>query len=143
MAGLQKNTPLPTDLTVHQESKQLEIAYSDGQRFLIPFELMRIFSPSAEVQGHGPGQEVLQTGKRQVGILSLDQVGNYAVQPRFDDGHDSGIFTWDYLYHLGSEQSALWAQYESRLSAAKTDRDAPMKTKALKGAADAGCGHEH
>ena len=107
MAGLQKNTPLPTDLTVHQGSKQLEIAYSDGQRFLIPFELMRIFSPSAEVQGHGPGQEVLQTGKRQVGILSLDQVGNYAVQPRFDDGHDSGIFTWDYLYQLGSEQSAL------------------------------------
>ena len=104
---------------------------------------MRIFSPSAEVQGHGPGQEVLQTGKRQVGILSLDQVGNYAVQPRFDDGHDSGIFTWDYLYQLGSEQSALWAQYELRLSAAKTDRDAPMKTKLVKGAADAGCGHEH
>ncbi|MEI7739128.1 MAG: DUF971 domain-containing protein [Betaproteobacteria bacterium] len=143
MAGLQKNTPTPTELTVHQGSKQLEIGYSDGQRFLIPFELMRIFSPSAEVQGHGPGQEVLQTGKRQVAITSLDPVGNYAVQPRFDDGHDSGIFTWAYLYQLGSEQSALWAQYESRLIAANVERDAPMKSKLAKDLSGAACGHEH
>jgi len=87
---------------------------------------MRVYSPSAEVQGHGPGQEVLQTGKRDVGLDALDPVGNYAVQPRFSDGHDTGIFSWDYLYHLGSQQDKLWADYERRLAEAGVDRDAPM-----------------
>ena len=87
---------------------------------------MRVYSPSAEVQGHGAGQEVLQTGKRAVGLVGLDPVGNYAVQPRFSDGHDTGIYTWDYLYFLGSRQDQLWADYERRLSQAGTDRDAPM-----------------
>jgi DUF971 family protein len=99
---------------------------------------MRVYSPSAEVQGHGPGQEVLQTGKRQVGIESLEPVGNYAVKPTFSDGHDSGLFTWEYLYFLGSEQDALWAQYNERLSAAGVDRDAAMAL-----AADSHCGHSH
>jgi DUF971 family protein len=116
----------PQSITLHGRSRVLEIGFSDGQVFRIPFELMRVYSPSAEVQGHGPGQEVLQTGKREVEVVSLDPVGNYAVQPRFSDGHDSGIFSWDYLYFLGSQQDELWAEYERRLAQAGADRDAPM-----------------
>ncbi len=126
MAGLDRNTPQPTALTVHQASRVLEVAFDDGAAFRIPFELMRVYSPSAEVQGHGPGQEVLQTGKREVGIDEIQAVGHYAVQPRFSDGHESGIFSWDYLYKLGSEQAALWAQYEQRLQDAGKSRDEPM-----------------
>ena len=122
--------PPPQNLTVHAKSRVLEVGFSDGATFRIPFELMRVYSPSAEVQGHGPGQEVLQTGKREVGITAIAPVGNYAVQPTFSDGHDSGIFTWDYLYHLGAQQQQLWQQYEERLAAAGVDRDAPMAPKA-------------
>ena len=138
MAGLTPDTPQPTDITVHQQSRVLEIGFSDGRSFRIPFELMRVYSPSAEVQGHGPGQEVLQTGKRDVGLTALEPVGNYAVQPSFDDGHESGIFSWDYLYWLGSQQDQLWSRYEERLREAGVDRDAPMAT-----AAAASCGHHH
>lgn len=138
MAGLTANTPQPTSLTVHQQSRVLEIGFADGAQFRIPFELMRVYSPSAEVQGHGPGQEVLQTGKREVGLTGLEQVGNYAVQPSFSDGHDTGIFSWDYLYFLGSQQTELWRKYEGRLSDACMTRDAPMVE-----AAAAGCGHSH
>jgi DUF971 family protein len=106
MAGLQPGSPTPTALTVHSQSRVLEIAFSDGAEFRIPFELMRIYSPSAEVQGHGPGQEILQTGKREVNVVELEPIGNYAVKPVFSDGHQSGIFSWDYLYHLGAEQAA-------------------------------------
>lgn len=127
MAGLTKNAPTPTALTVHQASRVLEIDFSDGRQFRIPFELMRVYSPSAEVQGHGPGQEVLQTGKREVGIVGLTPVGNYAVLPTFSDGHASGIFTWDLLYRLGAEQDELLKKYEARLAAAGVDRDAPMR----------------
>lgn len=130
MAGLDKNTPTPEDITVHSQSRVLEVGFSDGSRFRIPFELMRVYSPSAEVQGHGPGQETLQTGKREVDITALEPVGNYAVQPTFSDGHDSGIFSWDYLYFLGQRQEALWAEYASRLQAAGVDRDAVMPAKA-------------
>jgi DUF971 family protein len=119
-------TPQPVALTVHQSSRVLEIAFDDGAHFRIPFELMRVYSPSAEVQGHGPGQEVLQTGKRGVGIDEITSVGHYAVQPRFSDGHDTGIFSWSYLYHLGADSEALWARYESRLAEAGLDRDVPM-----------------
>lgn len=126
MAGLQAHTPMPTDIVLHNASKVLEIAFDDGSRFRIPFELLRVFSPSAEVQGHGPGQEVLQTGKRHVGITALEQVGHYAVQPSFSDGHNSGIFSWDYLHQLGQHQEAFWSQYEHRLQTAGIDRDAPM-----------------
>ena len=126
MAGLTPDTPMPTALTVHQQSRVLEIGFADGREFRIPFELMRVYSPSAEVQGHGPGQEVLQTGKRQVEIVAIEPVGNYAVLPVFSDGHNTGIYSWDYLYCLGSQQAQLWAQYEQRLAAAGTDRDAPM-----------------
>ena len=126
MAGLTPDTPQPTALTVHQASRTLEVAFDDGASFRIPFELMRVYSPSAEVQGHGPGQEVLQTGKREVGIVDIAAVGHYAVQPLFSDGHESGIFSWAYLYHLGAEQQVLWQRYELRLREAGSDRDAPM-----------------
>ncbi len=126
MAGLQPHTPNPLDIVLHNASKVLEIAFDNGNTYLIPFELMRVYSPSAEVQGHGPGQEVLQTGKRHVGITALEPVGHYGVQPSFSDGHNSGIFSWDYLYNLGAQQTSLWAQYEQRLQAAGVDRDAPM-----------------
>jgi DUF971 family protein len=130
--------PRPTALTVHQQSRTLEIAFDDGAQFRIPFELMRVYSPSAEVQGHGPGQEVLQTGKRAVGIEQIEAVGHYAVQPTFSDGHSSGIFSWQYLYFLGTEQDRLWADYEARLAAAGVSRDAPMAE-----AAASSCGHAH
>jgi len=126
MAGLKPGTPVPQSITLHGQSRVLEVGFADGREFRIPFELMRVYSPSAEVQGHGPGQEVLQTGKRQVSITALDPVGNYAVQPTFSDGHDSGIFSWDYLYFLGSEQEKLWATYKDRLAQAGRDRDETM-----------------
>ncbi|NDD02387.1 MAG: DUF971 domain-containing protein [Betaproteobacteria bacterium] len=138
MAGLTAGAPTPEALTLHGQSKVLEISFSDGKTFRIPFELMRVYSPSAEVQGHGPGQEVLQTGKRDVDLVELAQVGNYAVQPTFSDGHSSGIFSWDYLYHLGSEQDQLWIQYNERLRAAGVQRDDPMPV-----AAAGACGHSH
>ena len=128
--------PQPTALTLHQQSRQLEVSFDDGATFRIPFELMRVYSPSAEVQGHGPGQEVLQTGKRDVGIDALETVGRYAVQPTFSDGHSSGIFSWEYLYFLGSQQDKLWADYEARLAVAGMSRDAPMPQ-----AAGSACGH--
>jgi DUF971 family protein len=139
MAGLTPQTPQPTTITVHQQSRALEVSFADGAEFRIPFELMRVYSPSAEVQGHGPGQEVLQTGKREVELTALEPVGNYAVQPTFSDGHNTGIFSWDYLYFLGSQQPALWQQYEERLKAAGALRDAPMAAEA----ASSACGHHH
>ena len=116
----------PTALTVHQRTRVLAVAFEDGQQFELPFELLRVYSPSAEVQGHGPGQEVLQTGKRGVEIVDVEPVGHYAIQPRFSDGHDSGLFTWEYLRRLGEQQAELWRDYEVRLQAAGLDRDAPM-----------------
>ena len=121
--------PQPTALTLHQASRLLEIGFDDGAVFRIPFELMRVYSPSAEVQGHGPGQEVLQTGKRQVGISQIETVGHYAVQPSFTDGHNTGLFTWGYLYKLGAEQADLWQRYEQRLADAGMNHDAPMPEK--------------
>lgn len=135
MAGLQAGAPTPQSITVHSGSRVLEVGFSDGAAFRIPFELMRVYSPSAEVQGHGPGQEVLQTGKREVTLAGLEPVGNYAVQPAFSDGHDTGIFSWDYLYFLGSQQDRLWADYNRRLLAAGAQRDAPMPEKGGHGCA--------
>ncbi len=138
MAGLRSETPTPESLTLHGQSHVLEVGFSDGSTYRIPFELMRVYSPSAEVQGHGPGQEVLQTGKRDVDILSMEPVGNYGVKPVFSDGHDSGIFSWDYLYFLGSQQEQLWQDYERRLQEAGVDRDAPMALTAKGGHACGG-----
>jgi len=138
MAGLNKDTPTPEALTVHSASRVLEVGFSDGKTFRIPFELMRVYSPSAEVQGHGPGQETLQTGKREVTVVEIEPVGNYAVKPTFSDGHDTGLFTWEYLYFLGSQEQELWADYDKRLQAAGAQRDDPMPEKA-----GSACGHHH
>lgn len=144
MAGLDSNTPLPTRLILHKLSRLLEIDFADGRSFKLPFELMRVYSPSAEVRGHGPGQETLQTGKAEVGIDSLEQVGHYAIQPQFSDGHSSGIFSWDYLYWLGDQQEALWADYLARLEAAGASRHpsqvADMASTAVSRQRGGGCG---
>ena len=132
MAGLTPSTPTPESITLHEKSRALELAFSDGARFRIPLELLRVCSPSAEVMGHGPGQEVLQTGKRDVTLVDLPPVGNYAIQPSFSDGHNSGIYTWAYLYELGRDQDALWQRYLQRLRDAGLDRDAPMAPKGQK-----------
>ena len=115
--------PVPTDITLHQKSRVLEIKFSDGRSFRLPYELLRVYSPSAEVRGHGPGQEVLQTGKREVEIRALEPVGSYAVQPVFSDGHNTGIYSWEYLYELGERQEELWRQYLEKLAAAGASRD--------------------
>ncbi len=117
-------TPNPTALTLHQQSKMLEIAFDDGHTFNLPFEFLRVYSPSAEVRGHGKGQEVLQTGKRSIGMINLEPVGNYAVQPTFSDGHNSGLYSWTYLHNLGMNQDKLWQEYLQKLEAAGASRDA-------------------
>ena len=117
---------IPTNVVVHQQSKVLELSYDDGSSYRLPFELLRVLSPSAEVQGHGPGQETLQTGKREVLIASLEPVGHYALKPTFSDGHDSGLYSWDYLYFLCENQEQVWKEHLDKLAAAGLDRDAPM-----------------
>lgn len=123
MAGLTPQTPWPTDITLHQASRRLEVSFSDGKSYSFPLEYLRVYSPSAEVRGHGPGQEVLQTGKRLVGIEEIIPVGQYAIQIRFSDGHDTGIYSWDYLKELGVNQDEYWATYLNRMEAAGASRD--------------------
>ena len=124
MSGLTPETPPPTEIKLHQKSRKLEISFSDGQRFEIPYEMLRVYSPSAEVRGHGPGQEVLQSGKKDVDITAVEPVGTYAIQPMFSDGHNSGIYSWEYLYDLGHRRERLWLSYLDRLKAAGASRDA-------------------
>jgi len=112
----------PTDITLHQKSRVMEIVFADGRTFRLPYEFLRVYSPSAEVRGHGPGQEVLQVGKRNVEIRALEPVGSYAVQPQFSDGHSTGIYSWEYLYELGENQEKLWAEYLAKLSASGASR---------------------
>jgi len=114
--------PTPTEIKLHQKSRILEIGFDDGKTFRLPYEYLRVFSPSAEVRGHGPGQEVLQAGKREVEIRSVEPVGSYAIQPSFSDGHATGIYSWDYLYELGVEQDVRWARYLEQLRAAGASR---------------------
>ena len=115
---MRKNTVRPTDIKLHQKSRVLEVTFADGSRFELPAEYLRVYSPSAEVRGHGPGQEVLQVGKQSVNITAIEPVGTYAVLLRFDDGHDTGIYSWDLLYNLGIHQDRLWREYLSRLEQA-------------------------
>jgi len=131
--------PIPTQVVVHQDSRVLELAYEDGRSFRLSFEFLRVHSPSAEVRGHGRGQETLQVGKRDVRIVSIEPVGHYAIQPRFDDGHESGIYSWDYLYEIATGQDALWSEYLARLEAAGKSRD-PAPAGASKPGAPAGGG---
>ena len=119
----------PTEIKLHQQSRMLEVSFSDNVGFQLPYEYLRVYSPSADVSGHGPGQEVLQVGKKNVGITSIIPVGSYAVQINFDDGHDTGLFTWEYLYKLGKNQAALWQDYLDRLAAAGASREPPPGAK--------------
>ena len=123
MSGLNANTPIPSDICLHQQSRVLELQFDDGAQFSLPCEYLRVYSPSASVRGHGPGQEVLQTGKREVNIVTIEPVGHYAVKLVFSDGHDSGLYSWDYLYQLGQEHEQRWADYLARLAAAGASRD--------------------
>lgn len=113
----------PTEIKLHQKSRVLEIAFDDGKSFRLPYEFLRVYSPSAEVRGHGPGQEVLQAGKQAVEIRTMEPVGSYAVQPQFSDGHGTGIYSWDYLYELGENQNRLWNEYLEKLKAAGASRE--------------------
>ncbi|ADL56889.1 gamma-butyrobetaine hydroxylase-like domain-containing protein [Gallionella capsiferriformans] len=113
----------PTEITLHQQSRVLELAFDNGARYRLPFEFLRVFSPSAEVRGHGPGQEVLQTGKKNVMLTGIEPVGQYALKLIFDDGHDTGLYTWDYLHELGKYQNGMWQDYLNKLAAAGEHRD--------------------
>ena len=126
---------IPTNVIVHETSKVLELAYENGKNYRLLFEFLRVYSPSAEVRGHGPGQEVLQTGKREVAIVNLEPVGHYALKPTFSDGHDSGLYSWEYLHDLCEHQDELWNDYLQRLESAGANRDVPMVSPAK------GCGH--
>jgi DUF971 family protein len=128
MSGLNRDDPTPTEILLHQKSRVLEVAFSDGSRFRLPCEFLRVYSPSAEVRGHGPGQEVLQVGKKDVEITELEPVGLYAVRPKFSDGHDTGIYSWDYLYTLGVNQDEMWRRYLQRIAEAGASRAAQPST---------------
>ncbi len=117
------STPTPTEIKLHQKSRLMEISFANGKHFMLPYEFLRVYSPSAEVRGHGPGEEILQTGKQEVEITSLAAVGNYAVQPKFSDGHDTGIYSWEYLYELGISQDERWKEYLGRVAAAAAKKD--------------------
>jgi len=114
--------PTPTEIKLHQQSRVMEVAFDDGRTFRLPYEYLRVFSPSAEVRGHGPGQEVLQAGKKEIEIRQVEPVGSYAIQPTFSDGHATGIYSWDYLYQLGIEQDSRWAAYLKQIEAAGASR---------------------
>lgn len=129
MAGLTKDVPQPTEIKLHQKSRLLEIAYADGSAFSLPCEFLRVYSPSAEVRGHGPGQEVLQVGKKDVEITRVEPVGSYAIQLTFSDGHDTGIYSWDLLYDYGRRQGEMWQHYLRRMAEAGASRE-PQKGKA-------------
>ncbi|MDX9951026.1 MAG: DUF971 domain-containing protein [Methylophilaceae bacterium] len=122
MTGLTPNSPRPTDIRLHQSSRLLEISFDDGNSAMLSCEFLRVYSPSAEVRGHGPGQEVLQTGKENVNITGIEPVGNYAIKLIFSDGHDTGLYSWDYLYDLARNYEALWLEYLGRLSMAGIQR---------------------
>ncbi len=123
MPGLSKDTPVPTEIKLHQVSRLLELTFNDGKHFQLPCEFLRVYSPSAEVRGHGPGQETLQTGKKNVEIKAVEAVGNYAVQLMFSDGHNTGIYSWDILYDYGVRQQEMWQDYLQRLAQAGASRE--------------------
>lgn len=118
MSGLTPDTPRPTDIRLHQKSRHLDITFDNGAQFSLPCEFLRVYSPSAEVRGHGPGQEVLQVGKEDVNIIGIEPVGRYAIKLVFSDGHDTGLYSWDYLYEIGQHHDQLWQEYLQRLAAA-------------------------
>ncbi len=144
MAGLDRDTLIPTEIKLHQKSRLLEIGFEDGRNFKLSFELLRVYSPSAEVRGHGPGQEKLQVGKKDVDLTAVEPVGNYAVRLCFSDGHNTGLYSWDILHDLGVNQEALWQDYLARLEAAGQSREAgPAAPKPAGGCGSKGGGCSH
>jgi DUF971 family protein len=143
VAGVDSSTPVPvpTEIKLHQASRLMELSFADGTSFRLPYEFLRVYSPSAEVRGHGPGQETLQVGKREITIAEVEAVGNYAIRPKFSDGHETGIYSWDYLYELGLGQRVMWDRYLKRLDVAGASRDADPN--AVPPAPAHACGHQH
>jgi DUF971 family protein len=140
MAGLNNDSPIPSEIKLHQKSRLFEIAFDNGERFQLSYEFLRVFTPSAEARGHGPGQETLQVGKRDISIERIEPVGNYAIRPVFSDGHDSGLYSWDMLYNLGKHHEELWQTYLDRLEAEGKSRD-PAASPPDAPRAKGGCGH--
>jgi DUF971 family protein len=139
MAGIAHDTPIPSEIRLHQKSRILEFAYENGERFMMDFEYLRVFTPSAEARGHGPGQETLQTGKRGVNIERIEPVGTYAIRPVFSDGHDSGLYSWDLIYNLGKHHDELWQEYLQQLDAQGLSRDIDTTSRPSGGS----CGQHH
>ena len=139
MAGIDRDTPIPSEIKLHQKSRLLELGYENGERYTLDFEFLRVFTPSAEARGHGPGQETLQTGKRNVDIERIEPVGTYAVRLVFSDGHDSGLYSWDLLYNLGKHHDELWQDYLSQIEALGLSRDVDTSSRPAAGS----CGHHH
>lgn len=140
MAGIAPDTPIPTDIRLHRKSRLVELCYDGGERYELPCEYLRVFTPSAEARGHGPGQEVLQTGKRDVEIERIEPVGTYALRFVFSDGHDSGLYSWDLLHNLAVHRDALWADYLDQLEAHGLSRDVDTTSRPKSGSS---CGHHH
>ena len=139
MAGIEHDTPIPSEIRLHQKSRMLEFAYESGERFMLDFEYLRVFTPSAEARGHGPGQETLQTGKRGINIERIEPVGTYAIRPIFSDGHDSGLYSWDLIYNLGKHHDELWQEYLQQLDAQGLSRDIDTTSRPSGGS----CGQHH
>ena len=139
MAGIKRDTPIPTDIKLHQKSRFVELFYENGERYELDFEFLRVFTPSAEARGHGPGQEVLQTGKRNVEIERIEPIGNYALCFVFSDGHDSGLYSWDLLYNLGKHHDELWQDYLKQLETQGLSRDVDSSSRPSGGS----CGSHH
>jgi len=139
MAGIDRDTPIPSEIKLHQKSRRLEISYENGEHYLLDFEYLRVFTPSAEARGHGPGQETLQTGKRNVTIDRIEPVGTYALRLIFSDAHDSGLYSWDLLYNLGKHQEELWQDYLKQIEAQGLSRDIDTSSRPAGGS----CGKHH
>ncbi len=140
MAGIDRDTPIPSEIKLHQKSRRLELIYESGETYSLDFEYLRVYTPSAEARGHGPGQETLQTGKRNVAIERVEPVGTYALKLVFSDGHDSGLYSWDMLYNLGKHHDELWQEYLKQIESQGLSRDIDTSSRP---AASGGCGHHH
>lgn len=140
MAGIDRDTPIPSEIKLHQKSRRLELIYENGEAYSLDFEYLRVYTPSAEARGHGPGQETLQTGKRNVTIERIEPVGTYALKLVFSDGHDSGLYSWDMLYNLGKHHDELWQEYLKQIESQGLSRDIDTSSRP---AASGGCGHHH
>jgi len=139
MAGIERDTPIPTEIKLHQKSRVVELAYDSGERFELTYEFLRVFTPSAEARGHGPGQETLQTGKRDIDVERVEPVGTYALRFVFSDGHDSGLYSWDLLYNFGRHCDELWQEYLDLLDKQGLSRDVDTTSRPPAG----GCGQHH